>query len=161
MEMLVANVAPFSWYVPLARERKLGVTHVMCRFNGTLEFSCWVCALSTVSGLADLAQSCTAAGDVTRYPSPGQFAKESISVETQAPPCGTKAALTTLCARGDIENRIKELHDGLQIGRTSCCRFWANQLRVLLTGRGLRLDARTPVARGSHRVCTHPGDLAA
>ncbi len=37
------------------------------------------------------------------------------------------------CARGDIENRIKELHDGLQIGRTSCCRFWANQLRVLLT----------------------------
>ena len=37
------------------------------------------------------------------------------------------------CARGDIENRIKELHDGLQIGRTNCCRFWANQLRVLLT----------------------------
>jgi hypothetical protein len=37
------------------------------------------------------------------------------------------------CGRGDIENRIKELHDGLQIGRTSCCRFWANQLRVLLT----------------------------
>ena len=37
------------------------------------------------------------------------------------------------CARGDIENRIKELHDGLQIGRTSCCRFWANQLRVFLT----------------------------
>ena len=30
------------------------------------------------------------------------------------------------CARGDIENRIKELHDGLQVGRTSCCRFWAN-----------------------------------
>src|SRR6266540_549915 len=27
------------------------------------------------------------------------------------------------CARGDIENRIKELHDGLQIGRTSCGRF--------------------------------------
>ena len=37
------------------------------------------------------------------------------------------------CARGDIENRIKELHDGLQIGRTSCCRFWANQLRVFFT----------------------------
>ena len=37
------------------------------------------------------------------------------------------------CARGDIENRSKELHDGLQIGRTSCCRFWANQLRVFLT----------------------------
>jgi hypothetical protein len=37
------------------------------------------------------------------------------------------------CARGDIENRIKELHEGLQLGRTSCCRFWANQFRVLLT----------------------------
>ncbi len=35
------------------------------------------------------------------------------------------------CARGDIENRIKELLDGLQIDRTSCCRFAANQFRVL------------------------------
>jgi len=37
------------------------------------------------------------------------------------------------CARGDIENRIKELHHGLQIDRTSCPRFLANQLRVLIT----------------------------
>jgi hypothetical protein len=37
------------------------------------------------------------------------------------------------CARGEIENRIKELHHGLQIDRTSCPRFLANQLRVLLT----------------------------
>jgi hypothetical protein len=58
------------------------------------------------------------------------------------------------CARGDIENRIKELHEGLQIGRTSCCRFWANQLRVLLTAAAyvlmqeLRLRAaRTACAR--------------
>lgn len=58
------------------------------------------------------------------------------------------------CARGDIENRIKELHDGLQIGRTSCCRFWPNQLRVLLTAAAyvlmqeLRLRAaRTTCAR--------------
>jgi hypothetical protein len=36
------------------------------------------------------------------------------------------------CQRGEIENRIKELHD-LQIDRTSCSDFWANQLRVLLT----------------------------
>jgi len=58
------------------------------------------------------------------------------------------------CARGDIENRIKELHDGLQIGRMSCGRFWANQLRVLLTAAAyvlmqeLRLRAaRTACAR--------------
>lgn len=37
------------------------------------------------------------------------------------------------CARGDIENRIKELHLGLSLDRTSCPSFWANQFRVLLT----------------------------
>lgn len=36
-------------------------------------------------------------------------------------------------ARGDAENRIKELKDGLQVDRTSCSGFWANQFRVLLT----------------------------
>jgi hypothetical protein len=37
------------------------------------------------------------------------------------------------CKRGDVENRIKELHHGLEIDRTSCTRFWANQFRVLMT----------------------------
>src|SRR5487761_1747198 len=37
------------------------------------------------------------------------------------------------CQRGDVENRIKELHDGMQIGRTSCHSFLANQFRVLMT----------------------------
>jgi hypothetical protein len=35
------------------------------------------------------------------------------------------------CMRGDAENRIKELFD-VSLGRTSCSRFLANQLRVLL-----------------------------
>jgi hypothetical protein len=35
--------------------------------------------------------------------------------------------------RGDAENRIKELHHGLEIDRTSCTSFFANQLRVLMT----------------------------
>ncbi len=35
--------------------------------------------------------------------------------------------------RGDMENRIKELHDGLKMDRTSCTSFKANQFRVLLT----------------------------
>ena len=52
------------------------------------------------------------------------------------------------CARGDIENRIKELHHGLDIDRTSCSTFRANQFRVLLTAAAyalfqeLRLNAR-------------------
>ena len=36
------------------------------------------------------------------------------------------------CERGDVENRIKELKYGLDIDRTSCSRFLANQLRVLM-----------------------------
>ena len=62
------------------------------------------------------------------------------------------------CARGDIENRIKELLDGLQIDRTSCCRFRANQLRVLLTAAAYvllqklrRRAARTGCARAQVR----------
>jgi len=37
------------------------------------------------------------------------------------------------CSRGEIENRIKELQLGMEIDRTSCSRFQANQFRVLLT----------------------------
>ena len=57
------------------------------------------------------------------------------------------------CARGDVENRIKELKD-LQLDRTSCCKLRANQLRVFLTAAAyvlmqeLRLHAaRTACAR--------------
>jgi len=32
-----------------------------------------------------------------------------------------------------MENRIKELKNGLKMDRTSCTSFWANQLRVFLT----------------------------
>jgi hypothetical protein len=52
------------------------------------------------------------------------------------------------CMRGDIENRIKELKDGLEIDRTSCSSFKANQFRVLMTAAAyvlmqeLRLQAR-------------------
>jgi hypothetical protein len=62
------------------------------------------------------------------------------------------------CQRGEIENRIKELHE-LQIDRTSCSDFWANQFRVLLTAAAyvlmqeLRLRAAgTACARA--QVCT-------
>jgi hypothetical protein len=91
---------------------------------------------------------------------------EVVRLAGRAPRDNARFLITTLrhsprfiyehvyCARGDIENRIKELHHGLQIGRTSCCRFWANQLRVLLTAAAyvlmqeLRLRAaRTACAR--------------
>lgn len=37
------------------------------------------------------------------------------------------------CPRGDMENRLKELQQGLAMDRTSCSRFVANQLRLLFS----------------------------
>ncbi len=65
------------------------------------------------------------------------------------------------CARGDIENRIKELLDGLQIDRTSCCRFWANQLRVLLTAAAYVLMQELRLRAARTACARRPGDVAA
>ena len=56
------------------------------------------------------------------------------------------------CQRGDVENRIKELHDGMQIGRTSCSSFLANTFRVLLTAAAyvLMQEMRLCLARTRH-----------
>jgi hypothetical protein len=43
------------------------------------------------------------------------------------------------CGRGDSENRIKELKQGLEMDRTSCTSFVANQLRVLMTAAAFAL----------------------
>src|SRR6202051_1698781 len=37
------------------------------------------------------------------------------------------------CARGEMENRIKEQQLGLFADRTSCHDWWANQFRLLLS----------------------------
>lgn len=37
------------------------------------------------------------------------------------------------CARGDMENRIKEVQSGLFSDRTSCHKWWPNQLRMLFS----------------------------
>jgi hypothetical protein len=56
------------------------------------------------------------------------------------------------CDRGDIENRIKELHEGMEIDRTSCHSFWANQFRVLMTAAAyvLMQELRLCLARTDH-----------
>ena len=55
------------------------------------------------------------------------------------------------CHRGEIENRIKELHHGLEMDRTSCSSFWANQLRVFLTAAAyvLMQEIRLRLSRSS------------
>jgi len=44
-----------------------------------------------------------------------------------------KGVYTWYCRRGDAENRIKELKEGLSMDRTSCSSFLANQFRVQVT----------------------------
>jgi hypothetical protein len=58
----------------------------------------------------------------------------------------------TYCQRGEVENRIKELHDGMQIGRTSCSSFLANTFRVLLTAAAyvLMQEMRLHLSRTRH-----------
>ena len=52
------------------------------------------------------------------------------------------------CARGDMDNRLKELKLGFEIDRTCCTSFLANQFRVLMSAdayvlmQELRLKAR-------------------
>lgn len=57
------------------------------------------------------------------------------------------------CQRGDIENRIKELHN-LEIDRTSCTSFWANQFRVLLTAAAYVLMQELRL-RAAGTTCAH------
>jgi hypothetical protein len=70
--------------------------------------------------------------EVVRHP--GREPKENPRfVVTNVPGTPRWIYERVYCGRGEIENRIKELHHGLEIDRTSCSRFLANQFRVLLT----------------------------
>jgi hypothetical protein len=69
---------------------------------------------------------------------------EVVRAEEKAPKDNSRFVITNMkqtpqwlyehvyCQRGEIENRIKELH-AMEVDRTSCSLFWANQFRVLLT----------------------------
>lgn len=70
--------------------------------------------------------------EVTRFP--GREPKDNprfvVTNMTQSPHW---IYTRVYCERGNSENRIKELKDALQIDRTSCSSFLANQFRVFLT----------------------------
>ncbi len=53
-------------------------------------------------------------------------------VVTKLPRKDPEQSYDVYCGRGEIENRLKELHHGLGVDRTSCTEFLANQLRVLI-----------------------------
>ena len=69
--------------------------------------------------------------EVVRHP--GRAPKNNprfVVTNLTAPP---RAVYALYCQRGDVENRLKELHHGLEMDRTSCSSFLANQFRVLLS----------------------------
>jgi hypothetical protein len=70
--------------------------------------------------------------EVVRYP--GRDPRDNDRfVVTNLRPHKPETVYKIYRGRGDAENRIKELHHGLEIDRTSCTSFLANQLRVLMT----------------------------
>jgi Transposase DDE domain group 1 len=69
--------------------------------------------------------------EVVRHP--GRAPKSNPRFVITNLPDAPAAVYQTYCGRGDMENRLKELHHGLALDRTSCERFLANQFRVLLT----------------------------
>ena len=54
-------------------------------------------------------------------------------VVTNLPTAAQELYDQTYCARGEMENRIKEQQLGLFSDRTSCQQWWANQFRLLLS----------------------------
>jgi len=64
---------------------------------------------------------------------PGRAPKNNPRFVVTNLPDDPQSVSACSCQRGDMENRLKELHHGLEMDRTSCSRFGANQFRVLLT----------------------------
>jgi hypothetical protein len=69
--------------------------------------------------------------EVVRHP--GRDPKNNPRFVVTNLPDEPEAVYQFYCGRGDVENRLKELHHGLEMDRTSCTHFFANQFRVLLT----------------------------
>src|SRR6266849_2095014 len=69
--------------------------------------------------------------EVVRHP--GRAPKNNPRFVVTNLPDAPETVYRIYCQRGDMENRLKELHHGLELDRTSCSRFLANQFRGLLT----------------------------
>jgi hypothetical protein len=69
--------------------------------------------------------------EVVRYP--GRAPRDNPRFVVTNLPDAPQTVYEMYCGRADMENRIKELKEGLGLDRTSCPRFLANQFRVLLT----------------------------
>jgi hypothetical protein len=88
--------------------------------------------------------------EVVRHP--GRGPKNNPRFVVTNLPDLPQAVYEFYCQRGDVENRLKELHHGLEMDRTSCSKFRANQFRVLLTLAAYILFQEVR-RRAAHTVC--------
>jgi len=89
--------------------------------------------------------------EVVRHP--GRDPKNNPRFVITNLPDSPEAVYHAYRERGDMENRLKELHHGLEMDRTSCSRFRANQFRVLLTA-GAYILFQTLQAQAQGTACT-------
>ncbi|MDB4433338.1 IS1380 family transposase [bacterium] len=85
---------------------------------------------------------------------PGREPKDNVRFVVTNLRSSPQHVYRTYTDRGDMENRIKELKNDLGIDRTSCSRFLANQLRVLLTAAAYVLIQELRL-RARHTDCAH------
>ena len=85
---------------------------------------------------------------------PGREPKDNLRFVVTNLRSTPKSVYRIYTNRGDAENRIKELKNDLAIDRTSCSRFLANQLRVLLTAAAYVLMQELRL-RARHTACAH------
>lgn len=97
------------------------------RFNATGDKQRLFCDLQYQSGKWNCARRVIAKAEVTdKGPNP-RYVVTSLEGEAQS------LYDEVYCARGEMENRIKEQQLGLFADRTSCSGWWANQFRLLLS----------------------------
>ena len=97
--------------------------------------------------------------EVVRHP--GRAPKNNPRFVVTNLPDRPEAVYEIYCGRGDMENRLKELHHGLALDRTSCHRFLANQFRVLLTVAAYILFQSLQAHAPGHGLCRRAGQHGA
>lgn len=93
--------------------------------------------------------------EVVNYP--GRAPRQNLRFVVTNFKLTPKGVYREYCKRGDPENRIKELKHGLDLGRTSCTSFLANQLRVQMTAAAYVLMQE--LARQSRHTALHDAQV--
>jgi len=97
--------------------------------------------------------------EVVRHP--GRAPKNKPRFVVANLPDRPQAVYEFYCQRGDVENRLKELHHGLEMDRTSCSKFRANQFPGPADPGRVHPVPGVATARRSNALCRCAGHDAA